>query len=234
MHPVKVPGRPKKFKAPVYTLQEVLQACEACAAFDKERKLKKFGYKDTPRGVAFAVVCVAAFAGLRLSEIRGLRWKNFDGESLVVEQSVWRTHVSGTKTEEAEAVVPVLPSLCHVLNEHKKTVNAKPDDFIFAGVRRGTPLNLHNLARRIIRPALEARNIPWKGFHAFRRGLASNLYELGVQPKIIQGILRHASIGTTLQWYVQIPPEETRAALQQLDTWFTDLVASNEPVTLES
>ena len=47
---------------------------------------------------------------------------------------------------------------------------------------------------RVIEPALveyaeELQHlIPWKGCHAFRRGLATNPYELGVKPKVIQAI----------------------------------------------
>src|ERR1017187_1626453 len=33
----------------------------------------------------------------------------------------------------------------------------------------------------------------WKGWHCFRRSLASNLYALGVKPKVIQAILRIAT-----------------------------------------
>jgi hypothetical protein len=55
--------------------------------------------------------------------------------------------------------------------------------FIFAGERKGKPLNLENLAQRIMSPALTDG---WKGWHGFRRGLGSNLYNLGVPPKVIQ------------------------------------------------
>lgn len=35
----------------------------------------------------------------------------------------------------------------------------------------------------------------WHGWHAFRRGLATNLYGLGVADKTIQAILRHSVLG---------------------------------------
>jgi hypothetical protein len=61
---------------------------------------------------ARTVVMVAAFAGLRLSEIRGLRWEDYTGTDLRVSRSVWRTHVGPTKTEESgENPVPVIPIL---------------------------------------------------------------------------------------------------------------------------
>jgi hypothetical protein len=53
---------------------------------------------------------------------------------------------------------------------------AFPATYIFAGEKRGTPLNLINLARRVVIPALKTRGVPWKGWHEFRRGFGSNLY----------------------------------------------------------
>jgi len=56
----------------------------------------------------------------------------------------------------------------------------------------GQPLNLDNLARRVIAPVAK-----WHGWHGFRRGLATNLHALGVDDKTIQAILRHSNIGNT-------------------------------------
>jgi integrase len=85
---------------------------------------------------------------------------------------------------------------------------------------------LANLARRVIIPALPANEagivLKWKGWHAFRRSLASNLYSVGVSPKIIQAILRHSDIGTTLAYYVAVPDQEARDALQKIE----DLLAA--------
>jgi integrase len=169
-------------------------------------------------GVERTVVAVAAFSGLRLSELRGLRWGDYSDESINVRRAVWRTHVGPTKTVEAEAAVPVLPILKRILEAHRGTVDSQPDNYIFAG-RRGQPLNLANLARRVIIPAITGK-VDWRGWHAFRRGLASNLYALSVPPKIIQAILRHADISTTLKYYVQTNEPASREALEKLENLF--------------
>jgi hypothetical protein len=46
--------------------------------------------------------------------------------------------------------------------------------------------------------------------------LASNLYSCGVSPKVIQAIMRHSDIGTTLQFYLRTPDDEARQALQKI------------------
>ena len=119
-----------------------------------------------------------------------------------------------------------------------KTLN--PTTWMFAGEKRGTSMNLPNLVRRTIIPNLTRcevchfpkhhheeqdkdhafrldESIPkWKGWHCFRRSLASNLYALGIKPKIIQAILRHSDIATTLGFYIETPESESREALDKL------------------
>ena len=43
----------------------------------------------------------------------------------------------------------------------------------------------------------------WHGWHAFRRGLATNLHALGVDDKTIQAILRHSNVGLTINVYIK-------------------------------
>jgi integrase len=88
------------------------------------------------------------------------------------------------------------------------------DGYIFAGERRGKPLNLAKLARRVLAPALGEM---WKSWHGFRRGLGSNLYSLGVPPKVIQEILRHADVTTTQTHYIVVDRSETAKAMQKLE-----------------
>jgi integrase len=46
-------------------------------------------------------------------------------------------------------------------------------------------------------------NLAWHGWHAFRGGLATNLHRLGVSDKVIQQILRHANVTTTMNIHVK-------------------------------
>jgi integrase len=175
---------------------------------------------------AFAVICVAAFAGLRKAELRGLRWGDYDGQTLQVSRSVWRKHVGPTKNPSSRASVPVLPILKKVLDDYRVRFPGAEHDYIFRGARGKTPLDLGNLVIRVIAPALaqyEYGELRWKGWHAFRRSLASNLYSCGVAPKIIQAILRHSDIGTTLQYYVQTSDAEARAALSKIEGWINEI-----------
>ena len=79
---------------------------------------------------------------------------------------------------------------------------------------------MDNFNARVIRPALSAAGVAWYGWHALRRGLASNLVELRVDPKIAQAILRHANVRTTTDFYIKARPEKTAAAMSQLEATF--------------
>lgn len=104
---------------------------------------------------------------------------------------------------------------------------------------KDTPLNMNNLLNRQILPALnrcatchkpEAEHVcegheykrdvsrpAWRGWHSFRRGLATNLKRLGVDLKTIQAILRHAHISVTADIYVKDVSEDSVAAMQKLE-----------------
>ena len=61
------------------------------------------------------------------------------------------------------------------------------------------------------------KNLPlWQGWHAFRRGLATNLHTLGVAAKDIQAILRHSTIGLTQNAYIKSVNESQVSALDSL------------------
>jgi integrase len=167
------------------------------------------------RGRAASVVAVAGFTGLRLGEIRGLQWQDYDDESLSVNRSVWRTHITAPKTEASGDKVPVVPPLRIILNEHRKSVPNAPNAFIFAGERKGAPLNLANLVRREMTAVVEKGK--WHGWHGFRRGLATRLHEAQVQVEVIQEILRHADPKVTQDSYIVIKSNATTKAMQKVD-----------------
>jgi integrase len=185
------------------------------------------------------IVLTAALTGLRKGEIRGLAWADFDGKALSVRRSVWNSTVNEPKTNRSKAPIPVMRQLGEALDTYRLRMGilAQPNLPIFqAG--NGKPLNLDNLVRRVIVPALtrcalckqaEAEHakgshafkldtwIPrWHGWHAFRRGLATNLHALGVDDKTIQAILRHSNVGLTQNVYIKSVTESQMNAMDVL------------------
>jgi integrase len=129
---------------------------------------------------ARTAVLVAAMTGLRVSEIKGLRWSDIVGDELHVNRSVWSGHVTDTKTLSSRAPVPLLPIVKAALAAHRNRTTG--DGYIFHG-NTGKPLRLENVLRRDIKPVLVKEGIPWHGWHAFRRGVGTNLHMLAQVPQ---------------------------------------------------
>ncbi len=79
------------------------------------------------------------------------------------------------------------------------------------------PVALDSILKWQIKPKVKEAGFEWHGWHAFRRGLATNLYQLGVPDKTIQAILRHSNLLTTMNSYVKSVPADAIAAMRSLE-----------------
>jgi integrase len=171
---------------------------------------------DAVDGLARCAVVVAAWTGLSLAELRGLKWEDidFDGEQLNVVRTVWHREVIDTKTEHRAATVHLLPNVVTELRKHRE---ANPGTkWVFEGPRV-FPLDLATLGSKRIKEALTGTGVEWHGFHAFRRGLGTRLYNNGTPLDLVGKILRHGSESeVTLKHYIEVEDKTKAAALQSL------------------
>jgi integrase len=106
-----------------------------------------------------------------------------------------------TKTgedDEDPGMVPIIKPLRKLLDAVKPK-----HGFIFTG-SRGAAIDLENLADRVMKPMLAAHKLRW---HGWRRALATNLKQLGIDAVVIQGILRHSDVSTTRKHYIKTVPQ---------------------------
>ena len=90
------------------------------------------------------------------------------------------------------------------------------DGYIFAA-RNGQPMRLENVTNRNIKPALKKAKLNWYGWHAFRRGVGTNLHTLGVDNTTISNILRHGNVAVTQQFYMKPVAVNSRKAMKKLE-----------------
>jgi integrase len=201
-------------------------------------------------GPSKVLMAVAAYSGLRRGEIVGLKWEDYDGQSIWVRRNICfgergEMSVEPPKTEASGAPVPVITPLRDILNAWKAKAHANAsitaDCWIFqAGFTRKkdhpatlldsaklTPLSPANVLRDVILPALEKAEIEWLGYHAFRRGLATNLRALSVDDLTIMEILRHSDIAVTRASYIKRVSEKSAEAMGKL----ADEIATPTKVT---
>jgi len=197
---------PKKAAAPAKTHaatpDEVLQILDL---------LRKAG-----QWKARAAVGLMFFAGLRPGEARGARWEDFEGKRLFVRQSVWHTHATTPKTEDAASPVPVIESLRLILEEVRSADLNPASGPIFRGPS-GKPVNLDNLSKRVMAPLLKAAGIEWHGWYSLRRGVATTLAGLTRDGMASKGLLRHTNLATTTRHYIRDVPENTLSAMELLE-----------------
>lgn len=188
------------------SLEEVLQVLDA---------LEKAGEKQAKTAVSLIFFC-----GLRPGEARGARWEDYDGKRLTIRQSVWNSIVTTPKTEESVASIPVGELLRGILAEQYKLDGNPTTGWILKGKFQGRPLNLNNLARRIIKPVLakvEPEPIPWRTWYALRRGIATVVSAVERDPNAAKALLRHKDLTTTLRHYDKGTSEAMERAVLQIE-----------------
>ena len=217
MRGTKAPGRHATFEGKIFSLGDVLAHLMALSDIKSTCDSRVFIISESAKmpliSQAEMAVALAAFAGLRKSEIRGLRWADLEGDSLRIARKVYKRRVGPLKTEASAATIPLLPFLKRMLDMFRN--GAANDDYILRGVR-GFALSLDTLADRTIIPRFKANGLTWAGWPAYRRSLASLLDEMGVRLKTISRILRNAP-STTFQHYVQRSDADSRLAMEGLE-----------------
>jgi integrase len=164
------------------------------------------------------ILALSCFLGLRPGEIAALRWEDFDTEEVHIRRSVVRGKVGTPKTLEALADLPLIDR-ARIPLELWRRKSGLTKGWVFPSANN-TPIDLHNIIARIIRPAIEAKGLRWKGIYAGRRGAGTAIIEItNGNAAVGQALLRHKNMSTTLAFYKkQISAEALRAGMKLLDT----------------
>jgi integrase len=170
------------------------------------------------------LVDVALGTGLRLGELRALRWGDIDRERrlLRVDRAFSRRELKQPKTEAGSRSVPLFSSVLAALEMMAARALERgryaPDELVFATVR-GTPLHESNFNRRMWRPALERAGLTQAGyrFHDLRHTCVSRLVAAGADVKLVQAIAGHSSPAITLKRYSHLLDARVTEAAERFD-----------------
>jgi integrase len=173
-----------------------------------------------------------AFTGLRRGELIGLRWEDVDFEQLIlhVRRSVVAMVEGAPKTEASKKDVPLDAQTAESLFAWRQTC-AYPasHDWVFASpaMKGKQPYWPGTQWRYYGKPALKrARITKHVNYHTFGHTFGTLLNANGENPKVVQELLRHASLKVTTDVYMQAVSPQKREAQSKLVKMVLKKVAS--------
>jgi integrase len=179
---------------------------------------------------------VALATGLRLGELRGLRWGDVDFERSVirVRQAYSRRTLKRPKTDAGNRSVPLFASAEVAMRELAARAFARgrfADEQLVFPTERGTPLDGSNFNHAVWSKALRRAGLGewtvdgngkqrWRNryrFHDLRHTAVSRLVAEGADVKLVQAVAGHSKSSLTLDRYTHLTDERVREAARRFD-----------------
>lgn len=160
---------------------------------------------------------VAAYAGLRIGEIKGLRWSEIDlseGEIRVMRNVDPQAGEVEPKSAKSKRTVPVISDLKVFLLEQRLRTQ---DDLVFPGTR--TKFFSEQALRDRAVKAWEKAGLEPIGMHECRHTFVSTCIAAGVDIKTISEWAGHSSVAFTLDRYGHLLPGSMKDKAAKLDAF---------------
>jgi integrase len=188
----------------------------------------------------FAAFFLEVGTGLRRGELLGLRWRDVNLEAGVVHVRQTLVRVGNhdapasdrktrlifqePKTEQSRRTIPIPAAIIDQLKRHKARQaqekflmgEAYEDHGLVFCQANGQPIDPRNFTRHFER-LLQRAELPHIRFHDTRHTFATLMLELGEAPKVVQSMLGHTKISTTLDIYSHVSLDLERQAAAKLN-----------------
>jgi integrase len=194
---------------------EEIEALARAATRGEHRQVTKLKYDDAETAARAAedrqdaeLFRIAAFTGLRLGELRALRWTdvNLVDRRLVVHRAFSDGVEGPTKSWQARYIPIADPPAEAFARLSTRGEFVGDDDYVFCN-RLGRALDGSALRKRY-QGAAEAAGLRRLHFHALRHG-AGSMVARQADPRWVHGFLGHSSITTTERYlHTKARPED--------------------------
>jgi integrase len=169
------------------------------------------------------LMSVALFCATRTSETLGLTWRSYAGDKLIPLNTAFEgtLYEGRLKTRESRNAIPIPEDVIPIIEAWRLvSKDTSPDALMFPTFGRGlrtrqaVPRQGKNFLKWRIHPIADKLGIPRKlvTFQVMRRTLGTDMQGHGTM-KDAQQILRHASIRTTAEIYMQEIQASVRSAI---------------------
>lgn len=173
-----------------------------------------------------------ATTGLRPSEGLGIQAKDLEGETLHIRRAITRQEFSDLKTSTARRDIPLTPEMASLLYEQRRmTLFQTKEGWLFPS-GGGTPSM--KSVESCFRRCLKATTVYKRGGHNhlkklkvitppvhlslydFRHTFATKMAEQGMGAKMLQTLMGHADISTTLSYYIGVTDAMREEAMEMM------------------
>lgn len=187
----------------------------------------------------YDLLVVEIYTGMRKGEILGLQWENVDFEKkmLYVKKNLCRVKNKDStdkrktklvlmepKTKKSVRAIPLTEEAIHILKIHRKRQNEEKmrfrDIYRDQGIVFAKPDGGFEDPREILRSfhkILEEAGVRKCRFHDLRHTFASILLNEGESMKVIQELLGHSTITTTMDIYSHVAKETKEKSVKVIE-----------------
>ena len=195
------------------------------AIMAKEDQRRLFEYTKANFSFRNLGIAICLCTGLRIGEICGLKWSDFDLDDgvLKVRRTVQRIYLvdgekrttkivaAEPKTRESNRDIPLSGELLKIVRPLAKVVN--PDFYVLSNEESPIePRTYRSYYKRI----LKKLGIPDLKFHGLRHSFATRCIESKNSVKTVSVILGHSNITTTMNLYVHPDNKEKKRCIERM------------------
>jgi integrase len=152
------------------------------------------------------MILLAGCLGLRISEVLGLRWLDFDWlkSEVRIERAVVDGRTDDVKTKASRKRLPLDEALTVSLKSWKlQSEFAADSDYVFASstMLGRQPLHGYTAQREVLKPAAIRAGLRPIGWHSLRHSYRTWLDETGAPISVQKELMRHSTIVMTMDGY---------------------------------
>lgn len=155
-----------------------------------------------------AILFTAYSAGLRVSEVVNLKLADIDGKRMQI-------HVRHAKGKK-DRYVNLSPVLLDILRQYVKMVSPAPKEYLFESEQTGKAYPTRTVQQIFTNGKKKAGIMKEVGIHSLRHSFATHLLDKGTDVVLIQKLLGHNDIKTTLR-YLHVTHKDLHNILSPLE-----------------
>ena len=165
------------------------------------------------------MVFLGRYAGMRISEVLGLRYDDITADTIKIRRQYYRGDVTDPKYG-SQRDVPLHATLKKEIEIHRAwhraemKKNGYKTDYVFT-TAIGTMYDYSNIKHRLKR-IYEQNGIEPKSFHTYRATFCTNLCKAGVPIQTASVLMGHKSVDVTARFYTFVDQQAKKTAIDLL------------------